>query len=171
MIKALLAATTLLFGMGTASQPEAPPTSLRLSGTGLKSITLSAAELAAMPRRVITVTEKEGAEAKYEGVTVQDLLSAAGMSFGQSLRGPRLRDYLLAEAADGYGVIFALPEISLEFSDRVIIVADKINGGPITGRDGPLRVIVSDEKKHARWVRNVASLTVQTPEKPAPAAK
>lgn len=140
----------------------AEPVGLKVQGAGLKSLELSGQDLAAMARKTLVVKEKDDVEAKYEGVTVQEILTKAGMGFGQALRGPRMRDYLLAEAGDGYGVVFALPEISEEFSDRVVIVADKINGGPITGRDGPFKIIVSDEKKHARWVRDVRTLTVRS---------
>ncbi len=37
-----------------------------------------------------------------------------------------------------------------------------MNGEPLNQREGPLKVIVSDERKHARWVRNVTALTVRT---------
>jgi len=168
-LSALLACAARQPAPGAAQPPRPVPPALRVSGTGLKDTGLSPADLAAMPRRTVTVKERETTEAKYEGVAVQELLSKAGMGFGQALRGARLRDYLLAESADGYAVVFALPEVAEEFSDRVVIVADRVDGAPISGRDGPLRVVVSDEKKHARWVRNVVSLTVRTapPEPPA----
>src|SRR5262249_29307772 len=86
----------------TLAQPETPPASLKISGAGLKDTELKLTDLAALPRHTLTVKEKEGAEAKYEGVAVQELLTKAGMTFGQSLRGPRLRDYLLVQASDGY---------------------------------------------------------------------
>ncbi len=156
---------------GTTQPEKAPaaPATLKVRGTGLSATEFRTADLAAMPRRTLTVNDRDG-EAKYEGVTMQEILTKAGMGFGQALRGPRLRDYLLAEAGDGFAVVFALPELSEEFSDRVVIVADTLNGAPIAGRDGPLKIIVSDEKKHARWVRNVVSLVVRTaaPEAPAP---
>ncbi len=157
--------------IGPASQPPAPSAAaLHVSGVGVKDVTLTGADLAVMARRTVVVKERE-AESKYEGVAVQEVLAKAGMAFGQSLRGARLRDYLVAADPAGYAVVFALPEVSEEFSDRVVMVADKLDGAPISGRDGPLRIVVSDEKKHARWVRNVSSLTVQTaPEgaKPVP---
>ncbi|HEY6564828.1 MAG TPA: hypothetical protein VIY86_10055, partial [Pirellulaceae bacterium] len=77
-------------------------------------------------------------------------------------RGPRMADYLIAQSLDGYRVVFALPELDSEFSDRVVIVADRLNGKPLDERDGPLRIIVSDEFKHARWIRQLNLLTVAT---------
>lgn len=152
--------------LGAGRQPAAPPPkadpppALKIGGAGVSTRSLSMTEFAALPHKSVVVKDHDG-EVRYEGVTVQELLSSAGMAFGHSLRGPRLRDYLLAEAADGYGVVFALPELTDEFSDRVVIVADRVNGAALADKDGPLRIVVSDEKKHARWVRNVVSLTVR----------
>lgn len=159
---------------GTAAPSSPPaqtlakaPAALSVRGAGLKDLDLSMADLKAMPHRTITVKEKDDKPVAYSGVLVEDVLVKAGMAFGQAFRGPKLRDYLLAEAGDGYAVVFALPEISTEFSERVVVIADAAGGNPLNEKDGPLKIIVSDEKKHARWVRNVMALTVHTcaPEK------
>jgi len=170
-------ATLLLVGLFTifgfaaqrppeTSAPAAPNATsapaLSIKGVGLQDTKLTASDLAALPRRTVSVKDKDDAEVKYEGVTVQDVLTKAGMKFGQSMRGARLRDYLLAESGENYAVVYALPELSDEFSDGVVLIADRANGAPITGRDGPLRVIATNDKKHARWVRNVSSLSIHT---------
>lgn len=161
----LIALFTAAISLMASRQPEpAPLPALRVSGVGIQTLALSMSDLAAMPRTTLTVSEREDEKFTYEGVAVQAIFTKAGMAFGQAMRGPRLRDFVLAESSEKYGVVFALPEVSEEFSDRRIIVADKVNGAPITGRDGPLRIIVSDEKKHARWVRNVTTLTIRTAE-------
>jgi hypothetical protein len=89
-----------------------------------------------------------------------ELLKAAGVKFGQDLRGPALATYLVVEAADGYRAVFALPELDPAFTDRVVLLADQRDGKPLGGNAGPLRVIVPGEKRHARWVRQVKSLKV-----------
>lgn len=150
----------------TPAPATAASPALSIQGVGLEQTQLSATDFAALPRRTITVTDKDEPEVKYEGVAMQDLLEKAGMKFGHSMRGPRLRDYLLAESADGYAVIFALPEISEEFAKGTILIADRINGQPISGRDGPLRIIATQDKKHARWVRNVTSLSIHSSSTP-----
>ena len=67
--------------------------------------------------------------------------------------------YLLVEAADGYRVIFALPELDPAFTERVVLLADHRDGQPLSTAEGPLRLVVPDEKRHARWVRQVGSCT------------
>jgi hypothetical protein len=46
--------------------------------------------------------------------------------------------YGLAEAEDGYKVVFALAELDPEFNDSEIIVADTVDGAPIDAKCGPL---------------------------------
>lgn len=142
---------------------------IRISGVGLKSMSLSPGDLDKMPRKTLKAVDHD-TPVTFEGWLVGDLLKQAGFTFGQHFRGPRMADYLMVTSAEGYRVVFALPELDAEFSDRVVLLADKQNGKPLSGRDGPYRIIVSDEKKHARWVRNVASINVatSTPDKPSP---
>jgi hypothetical protein len=66
--------------------------------------------------------------------------------------------YLVVEASDGYRAVFALPELDPEFTDRVILLADRRDGRPLSDHDGPLQVIAPGEKWHARWVRQVIRL-------------
>lgn len=151
----------------TTSSPAAA--GIRVSGVGLKSIALLPADLDKMPRRTVKAVDHD-TTVTFEGWLVGDLLKKAGFTFGQHFRGPRLADYLTVTSADGFRVVFALAELDAEFSDRVVLLADRENGKPLAERDGPYRIIVSDEKKHARWVRNAASLNVATssPDKAAP---
>jgi hypothetical protein len=69
--------------------------------------------------------------------------------------------YLLVEAADGYRVVFAFPELDPAFTERVVLLADQRDGQPLATAEGPLRLVVPDEKRQARGVRQVASCTVR----------
>jgi hypothetical protein len=80
---------------------------------------------------------------------------------GEKLRGSNMALYLLIEAADGYRVVFALPELAPGFTERVVLLADQRDGQPLSTTEGPLRLVVPDEKRHARWVRQVGSGTVR----------
>ena len=84
------------------------------------------------------------------------------MQFGESLRGKRLQEFLVVEAADGYKAVFALPEIDPAFTDRVIILADRRDGVRLTDKEGPWQIVVPGEKRQARWVRQVVALIVRT---------
>lgn len=98
-------------------------------------------------------------EYQYEGVAIVDILQKAGLKFGEALRGKALATYVLVEAADGYQAVFALPEFDPPTKDRLILLADQ-QGAAFPATSGPLKIIAPGDKTHARWVRQVKSLTV-----------
>jgi DMSO/TMAO reductase YedYZ molybdopterin-dependent catalytic subunit len=83
------------------------------------------------------------------------------LPFGKELKGKALTIYLLIEAQDGYQVLFTLPELDALFTDKVVLLADRRDGKPLSEKEGPLRVVVPDEKRQARWIRQVKSITVR----------
>src|SRR5262249_29712056 len=123
------------------------------------SAKLTAAEIAALPHREISLDD-HGKTVRFEGVALRLGLEKAGIPFGVSLRGKRRSSCLLVEAADGYRVVIALPELDPGFTDRVILLADKADGHPLDAKEGPFRVVVPGEKRMARWVRQVTALKV-----------
>jgi DMSO/TMAO reductase YedYZ molybdopterin-dependent catalytic subunit len=131
---------------------------LSVGGEVPRPFKLTAPEFAGLPRQTVRAKDHEGKEAEFQGVPLVELLKASGVKFGQDLRGPALATYLVVEAADGYRAVFALPELDPAFSDRVILLADRRDGKPLAGKEGPLRVIVPGEKRHSRWVRQVVAL-------------
>jgi hypothetical protein len=100
-----------------------------------------------------------GKDAVFEGVALVDVLKLAGVEFGESLRGKRLASFLLVEA-DGYKAVFALPELDPGFSDKIVLLADKRDGQPLPKNAGDLQIVVPDEKRAGRWVRQVISLKI-----------
>lgn len=122
---------------------------------------LSIADLAKLPRRTARAKDHNGKESVYEGVVLIDILRLAGVPFGEGLRGKKLSLCLIVEAADGYRAVFALPELDPAFTDRVIILADRKDGNYLSTTEGPLRVVVPDEKRQARWVRQVTSFIIR----------
>jgi hypothetical protein len=98
--------------------------------------------------------------AEFEGVPVIEVLKAAGMKFGNDLRGPALGHYLLVEAFDGYRVVFALAELDPTFTDHVVLLADRRRGKPLVPKEGVLRVIVPGDKHTSRWIRQVVALKI-----------
>ncbi len=135
--------------------------SLRVAGKVERTLVLSEADLQALPRKHVAVTDEKGSPVAYDGVPVVELLRRAGAPLGKRLRGPQMRLYVIADAADGYRVVFALPEFDPDFTDRVIILADRRDGHAMAAPEGPFRLIVPGEKRHARWVRQVTTLVVE----------
>jgi DMSO/TMAO reductase YedYZ molybdopterin-dependent catalytic subunit len=135
--------------------------SLKVNGELSSTLALSASDLAALPHRSVTVTDDQGAKAVYEGIPIVELLRRAGVPLGKELRGPKMTLCVVATASDGYRAAFTLAEFDPGFTDQVILLADRRDGKPLSAREGPLRIIVPLDKRHARWVREVSSLTVR----------
>jgi hypothetical protein len=124
---------------------------------------LNLSAIAKLPRLRIRAADEKGVESVWEGTPLYEVLKAAGAKFGEALRGPALANYLLVEATDGYRVVFALPELDPAFSDRVFLLADRRDGKPMNEKEGRLRIVVPDEKRHARWVRQVTAMSIRRP--------
>jgi DMSO/TMAO reductase YedYZ molybdopterin-dependent catalytic subunit len=146
---------------GQAAQTSAPEISLNISGEVERPLKLSAADLGKLARRALRAKDHDGKESEFEGWPLVEVLKLAGVKFGEGLKGKNLALYLVVEAADGYRAVYALPELDPAYTDRVILLADKHDGKPMDAKEGPLRIIVPEEKMHARWVRQVTGLVVK----------
>jgi hypothetical protein len=79
---------------------------------------------------------------------------------GSELRGKALASYVLAEAQDGYQVVFSLGELDPAFIDNEILLADTANGKPLFGAQGRFRLVVPKDTPGARSVRMLTKLEV-----------
>jgi len=158
-------------------QPAAPTRSaasaeLRVTGAVTTPLALSATDLKKLPRKSVKVLNPhEKREEEYEGVAVQELLYRAGVPQNDKLRGSAMATYVLAEAADGYAVLYSLAELDSDFQDSGVIIADTMNGSPLGKMQGPFKMVAPHDKRPARWIRMLKSITVVNvapPKKPAP---
>ena len=121
---------------------------------------LSRADLEALPHVKVTASDHSSAPVRFEGVTLKSVLEKAGVTFGESMKGKRLSNCLLVEAVDGYRVVIALPELDPAFTDKTIVLALLRDGKPLDGKEGPYRIVIPDEKRMARWVKQVTTLKI-----------
>jgi len=143
------------------SEAAAAKPSVRISGEVERPITLGAEDLAKLPRRTIRAKDHGGKESEFEGSPLIEVLKLAGVKFGEGLKGKNLTLYLVVEASDGYSVVYALPELDPAYADKVVLIVDQRDGKPLDSKEGPLRLVVPDEKMHARWVRQVTGLVIK----------
>jgi DMSO/TMAO reductase YedYZ molybdopterin-dependent catalytic subunit len=138
---------------------QQPAASISVSGAGAQPFTLTAADLAQMPRATVT-TSNGGVETRWEGVWLHEILKKAGVPLGEALRGKALTTYVLAEAQDGYQVVFSIGELDPAFADNQILLADTANGKALFGDDGAFRIVAAREKRGARSVRMLTKLEI-----------
>ena len=164
LIQAVLLAVVLSFTQppGVKTQDNSSAV-LRVGGNVATPLSLSANDLKALPRKTLKVlNHHENKEETYEGVAVQELLRRAGVPQNEKLRGSAMATYVLAEAADGYSVLYSLAELDSDFQDSEVIVADTMNGSPLGEKQGPFKMVAPHDKRPARWIRMLKSLTVVT---------
>ena len=133
--------------------------SVQVTGAVKQALTLSAGDLAKMPRATVRATSN-GMDTVYEGVWLHEVLKRAGVPQGSELRGKALASYVLAEAQDGYQVVFSLGELDPTFIDNEILLADTANGKPLFGGQGRFRLVVPKDKPGARSVRMLTKVEV-----------
>lgn len=128
------------------------------SETGKQTV-LTRPDIESLPHVKVTTRGSE-MSATFEGVALNTVLEKAGIEFGHSLRGKRLASCLLVEAADGYRAVIALPELDRDFTDKEVVLAYLQDGKPLDDKAGPYRIVIPDEKRMARWVRQVTKLKI-----------
>src|SRR5262245_12622216 len=147
-----------LFALSVLQAQDATPT-IQVTGAVKQSLTLSADDLAKMPRASVRTTSN-GMETTYEGVWLHEVLKRAGVPQGSELRGKALASYVLAEAQDGYQVVFSLGELDPAFIDNEILLADTANGKPLFGAQGRFRLVAPKDKPGARSVRMLTKVEI-----------
>jgi len=132
---------------------------LTIQTEGGKQTVLARSDIESLPH-VKVATHGSESNTTFEGVALKTVLEKGGVEFGHSMRGKRLASCLLVEAADGYSAVIALPEIDPDFNDKQIVLAFLQDGKPLDTKAGPYRIVIPDEKRMARWVRQVTTLKI-----------
>ena len=151
-ISLFLTVTLSSFAQNTAT--------LSVSGEVTTPLELKVHDLASFKQISHKVKDRDGKEHEFKGVALIEILEKAGVTTGGKLRGENLAKYVLISATDGYEVLYALAEIDPEFTDQVILLATEKDGKPLATGEGPFRIITPNDKKPARWIREVRSIKV-----------
>jgi DMSO/TMAO reductase YedYZ molybdopterin-dependent catalytic subunit len=147
--------------MTAAPAGQVATASLSLTGEVKTELHLSAADLKALPRTSVKAFDAHEKQTHvFEGVTLQELLNRAGVPTGEDLRGKGLAMCVVADAADGYRAVYSLGELEPSIGNEIVLVADTVDGQRIPAGQGPLRLVVPSDKRPARWVRMLQTLTV-----------
>jgi hypothetical protein len=124
---------------------------------------LSAAELKAIPHLSVTIhNPHSNAEEVYSGIRLSDLLAQMGAPLGSELRGRALANYIVATGSDGYQAVLALAEVDPSFHPGEVLVADTLNGKPLDEHSGPLKLVVTEDRRPARSVRNLTTIRLKS---------
>jgi hypothetical protein len=119
------------------------------------------------------ITEEGADSVLMEGVSLWDVLQRVGVPSGQAAGRQRGSTYLRIVGGDGQVAVIALAELDPSFSRRTVLLADHRNGRTLDESEGPWRIIIPDDRRHARWIRQVVTIEAVHlgPEVRAPARK
>jgi hypothetical protein len=142
------------------SSPSVPSNHLTVRGLDGKTLTLSPDELVALPHKTVAVFNAHTkANEKYSGVALADLLAKVDVPLGEKVKGRLFMTAVIAEGTDNYRVLYSLAEVDPAIHTGDVIVADSVDGQKL-GKDGAFKMVSTEERRPARWVRNLTHISV-----------
>lgn len=135
--------------------PNDKPPAVTVTNRSEPPMVFSAAEIEKLPH----VELRTSKDRVYGGVSLAELLRRTGVIW-EGKCSPLLTCYVLVEGADGYRVLFSVPEIDPGQCHKMVILADRCNGKPLDIAEGPFQTIEEDAKQKGRWVRHAAKITL-----------
>lgn len=132
----------------------------RADGT---SVTLTLEALADLPRSRVTVAGGSGPQV-YEGPALAYVMRAARLPVGMRAHGEPMKGYLVVRGADGYAAVLSAAEADKELHEDVVILADRLDGQPLPAAEGPWRLVIDDDIRPWRSVRQVVAMDYRVAE-------
>ncbi len=158
----------IVLPLAAPGSPEVSPISAKdgllvLSDPYHKPIGFSFAELKSMAQTTVTIHNTHtNADETYSGVRLAEILAKVGAPLGNELKGEMLSNYVIATGADGYHAVLSLAEVDPSFHPGEVIVALTMNDKPLDEHSGPLKLVVTEDKRPARSVRNLTTIELKT---------
>lgn len=141
--------------------PAARSTSLAVTGLAGTTRTLTPDEFKALPHVTVQVhNAHNNKDESYSGVPVRELLALVPPPAGSKNVSANMQ-VVIAGATDSFHVAITLCDTNPDCRSGQAIVADTQDGAPMAA-DGAFKLILTEDKKPARWARNLQSLTVKT---------
>lgn len=151
--------------VGDVSSPQAiyaADTLVLSDDSGHTPVVLSLADFHLLPHISATVHNSHtNASETYSGVPLATLLAKMNAPLGKELHGEAMTSYVVATGSDGYSVVLSLAEVDPSFHEGQVIVADTRDGQAL-GKSGPFQLIVTDDKRPARWVHNLETIALKS---------
>jgi len=143
---------------------------LHVRGTALQNSDWSVAQLQQQLATEIKPIDynSRGAKHTFDCVPLLAVLKAAGgqtdftMQPGANhkVKNPQMRQVVVVTGRDGYTVLFSLGELLPMVGNRAVWVALDEDGQSLPDADGPVRLIVPDDKMPSRAVHEVDSIAL-----------
>lgn len=134
--------------------------SLTVRADGREKV-LSRADLAKLPRHELKLAAEAGLDAAtMSGIQLWDVIQAAGFHAPEASGRQRAVMTVKLTGADGQNAILAFVEVDPSFSSRMVLLGDLRNGKALEAVEGPWRVFIPTDIRHARWIRGLVAIEV-----------
>jgi hypothetical protein len=144
-----------VFAMSVVPSLRAQDITVRRADGSERRVT--AAEIGTLPQVAVNAMD-HGVTTRFEGVDLRALLQLADVGPTDSLRGSALRRVLVLIGADGYAATITLADLDPSIGGRRVLVVSRANGQVLAAGQGPWRTVVVDDRRAARWVRQLARI-------------
>ena len=148
---------------GGASQPAPAGAVLTIVAANGERGVFTPQTLREYPQTTVEVFDRQmNKKVTYAGVPLMDLLVKLGVP--KAAMGKALTKYVVATGSDGFEAILSLAEVDPAVHGGTVLVADALEGKPLGAKAGPFRLVVSEDKKPVRSVRNLVRIELRTAE-------
>lgn len=117
-------------------------------------------ELANEVQTVKFTTGKDKVQKTGTGIPLLSLIKAAGLRTEKTPKHYDLSFAVIIEANDGYRVFFSFAELTPEGGHAEAWLLWDVDGKPLTGKEAPLRLVVTSDRGPDRWIYGITSMTL-----------
>jgi hypothetical protein len=140
--------------------PSVPSSILTIRTYEGETLRLTISDLAGLPHKSVTIFNAHNkVNESYSEVPISLLLSRVAVPQGEQVKGSLFMTGVVAEGTDGYRVLYSLAEVDPAIHTGDVIVADLLDGKKLD-KDGAFKLVSTEEKRPARWVRNLTTIAV-----------
>lgn len=155
------------FQASPVASPVATMEVVEITGLVEQPGDLTVADLQQLPTETVEVTYETGSgpeQHTFTGTPLFGAIEQLGFQVPPDARNPLLRFYLVVIAKDGYQLVVSGGELDPNFGNAPMLLAWEQDGQPLMGEDGPVRLVVPDDRRGGRYVHGVVRIDVRAVE-------
>lgn len=143
--------------MAVALPAQLPALEIQLPGQ--RTVSIAQARLRTLAGDTVRLVPHHGEPTLYRATSLATVMAAVGLSL-DSLRVGRKAWTIIAEARDGYRVVFSVAELDPKLGPSRVWLAYETTSGPIAAAEAPYRLIVPTDARLARSIHQLVRLRV-----------